>query len=407
MISPKAIAGRRSATILAAITIGYFVFSLRWALLPFPRELGIKLSRHRPPLQPFPKPPTLSGLIPPVALAPPATVLDPTDPSCDPFVSAFVALNRSKPIRTTFSSLHPDCKPANPSWFAQLKLSADAPIVALQNRTVLFVGDSVDRFLVDDVCRLLQGNLVLHPVTTYASSVSGAPTGAGGLPRTCQISGPSGRQNLTLASYFFYGYDVADLWRDKKATWAPPANFPPRWAAFARAYGTLFRPGSLAGSRPDLVVANVGLWELARFDRLHERAHNGVAAPTTLPAEFVDAFVEDTVDFLARVRKLVGPQAAVRWRQMHTLWSAEGSYFTQAGKKHGRPRFSPVKVAALNAAAKEAVRRAGGVGWWPVGEMILPWPAEWWLRDAIHQSGTVGAVVWGGGVLEYLARTPR
>ncbi|KAI5844095.1 hypothetical protein BZA05DRAFT_320033, partial [Tricharina praecox] len=288
-----------------------------------------------------------------------------------------------------------------------LKLNTGGPIAALQNRTVLLVGDSVDRFLVDDMCHLLEGKLTIYPVSTYASSAPDHPTGAGGLPRTCQISGPSGLQNLTLASYFFYGYDSLDLWRDKTATWTSPANFAPRWTVFSRAYSTLFHPGSLAGTRPDLVIANVGLWELARFDRLHERAHAGSDAPVALDDGFVDAFVEGTVDFLARLRALVGPQPQIRWRQMHTLWSAEGSYFTEAGKKQDRQRFSPVKVAVLNVAAREAVNRAGKVGWWPVGEMVSPWPAAWWLRDSIHQSGTVGAVVWGGGVLEYLARTPR
>lgn len=314
----------------------------------------------------------------------------------------------------------------------------------------------MDRFVLHDICTKFNGTFGMHPMDSYLKTTE-EKKAVGGLPRSCLIDGPSGRQGLTLLSYFFYGYDEADMWRDKETTWTSPPNYSDRWDKFEyEAYPSVFGPdGLLAGTPagekgyPDLVIVNMGLWELARFDRLDEQIHEHqdpkkIVDPVTVDPAFVDEFIRLTVDFLGRVRKLVGDDARIRWRQMHTPTISSGPYFKdKSGKqKKSRGRFTPVKVKVLNEAAsyacvvaseqeferrrldKDSARPRGRWGrWrteeeedaaedgsvtvWPIGDLIAPWPTNQWLRDDIHPTEGTGMAAWGGGLFEYLARTPK
>jgi len=303
----------------------------------------------------------------------------------------------------------------------------------------------------------------MHPNDSYKKTVNDTVVKAHhALPRSCFIDGPSGRQGLVLMSYFFYGYDENDMWRDKVSTWSEPPRFKDRWEMFEfEAYPSIFgEEGVLAGRYgPDLVVVNMGFWELARFDRLDEQQQfregvdeRDLVDPVTVGEEFVKEFIGKTVEVLGRVRRLVGGTARIRWRQMHTPTISTGPYFIDYNtgtKKKSRGRFTPVKIKVLNEAAEWACevasgneverrrRERGGKGhwesrkgsWWrrvgeeevqdeggdedgritvwPVGELMAPWPTGQWLRDDIHPTDSAGVMVWGGGVFEYLARTPE
>ncbi|KAF8461007.1 hypothetical protein BDZ91DRAFT_384016 [Kalaharituber pfeilii] len=392
---------------------------------------------------------------PPVSLLErPGKEAFPTDPDCDPFnEQGHLHLNKSSPLSSYFVSYSPTCKPTTPLWLTQLAALTkdDEPILELKDRSILFIGDSVDRLLVIDFCNFLNGTYTIHPVNTYRGESPEARTKRpnGALPRLCRVDGPSGRQNLTLSNYFFYGFDEEDMWMDKKSTYTVPAPYTDRWQAFTAAYETLYGPGGVFNGTmaPDLVFVNMGLWELARFDRIDEQSHRNdprgspePEEPLTVTKEFVDEFVHKTVDHLVRVRKLVGDKARIRWRQMHTPIISSGPYFKDANgnTQKSRARFGAVKVKILNEAAEYAVRIAsekeamrrwresktgkrmwsvgrkdgkktddGSIGIFPVGELMAPWPAGDWLRDDIHQTNGTGLAVWMGGVLEYLVRTPR
>lgn len=300
----------------------------------------------------------------------------------------------------------------------------------------------------------------MHPNDSYKKSINETVIKAHhALPRSCVIDGPSGRQGLVLMSYFFYGFDEEDMWRDKVSTWSEPPKFKDRWEMFeVEAYPSIFgEEGVLAGrDGPDLVIVNMGFWELARFDRLDEQRQfrEGVDErelidPVTVTEEFVGEFIDKTVEVLGRVRRLVGDKARIRWRQMHTPKISTGPYFVDHNtgtKKKSRGRFTPVKIKVLNEATEWACEvasereverrrreRGGREQWesswwgrvrkeegleeeeeedgritvWPVGELVAPWPTGQWLRDDIHPTESAGVMVWGSGVLEYLARTPK
>ena len=384
-------------------------------------------------------------------------------------------LNSSSSLDSFFTTFSPSCKPSVPNWISQLHslTQQDEPHAAFLDKSVLFIGDSVDRFLMKDICTMLGGNYTIHRIDSFLAEASDAHDAKpnGGTPRSCFIGGPSGRQALTMASFFFYGFDERDIWTDKTSTWSSPARYSERWTVFEQAYSTLYGPPEsipppspppdqdpespppdeqqplrsplfAPKTHPDLVIVNMGLWELARFDRIKEQSQNQITKldesppdPITLAPEFVNEYINLTIDFLARVRELLGPKPVLRWRQMHTPTISSGPYFKDPSgkKKKSRARFSPVKVRVLNEAAKYACQVAGErakaakgrwwgkrggqerkgmlddgrIGTYPVGDLVAPWPTRKWLRDDIHPTDRTGAVVWGSGIFEYLARVPR
>ncbi|RPB21420.1 hypothetical protein L211DRAFT_432991 [Terfezia boudieri ATCC MYA-4762] len=390
------------------------------------------------------------------------STLSPTDPNCDPFnLNTHLHYNKTYPLETHFTTYDHICEASHPLWVTQLweLESNDPPLEALKDKTVLFIGDSVDRFLLYDLCTFLNGTFSMHPIDSYKKTINDTVVKAHhALPRSCVIDGPSGKQGLVLMNYFFYGFDENDMWRDKVSTWSEPPRFKDRWEMFEfEAYPSIFgEEGILAGrDGPDLVIVNMGFWELARFDRLDEQRQfrEGVddeelVDPVTVNEGFVEEFIGKTVEFLGRLRRLVGGDARIRWRQMHTPSISTGPYFIDHNtgtKKKSRGRFTPVKIRVLNEAAEwacevasgnEAERKRrersesgqwekGGESWWrkveeeevqevqedgritvwPVGDLMAPWPTRQWLRDDVHPTESAGVMVWGGGVFEYLART--
>jgi len=307
-------------------------------------------------------------------------------------------------LSTHFTSYDPTCQPASPSYIQQILSSAtnSTPIPNLQHKEVLILGDSIDRNIVIDLCALLGTPATIHPLHTYREAVDSK---IGGFPRSCTIP----HLNLTLANYFFYGYDETDMWTDKSNTYTPPGEFSKRWSLFTQAIKTL-----PSGGRPSLVMVNIGLWELARFDRTLEWA--GKEDPVELDDAFCAEYRNHTVSFLDSVRRTVGNETRIRWREMHTPGISDGNFFVDP-KKGGkaRARFSAVKINQLNAEAETALQihseREGNnrmgeteVRMWPIGRLIRPWPTGLWIRDDVHPTDKVGAVIWGEGVLEYVAR---
>jgi hypothetical protein len=335
--------------------------------------------------------------------------------TCNPYSgSIYLHLNNTKPLESTFASFS-SCQPTQPPWLNQLILTkpiapgsigrGSPPIQELTNKTLLLIGDSVDRFLVTDLCSLIGGVLTIHPINSFSLPASDEEKDNKGLPRSCFLES----HNLTLANYFFYGYDEWDIWRDKMGTWSAPGTFEKRWEELKKAYKTLPK-------EPEVVTVNFGLWELARFDKLKESAED----PQEVDQGFVEEYISSTEGLLRRVRELAGNKARVVWRQMHTPKIEDGSYWVdkKTGKGGNRKRFAARKVRVLNLAAGEVVARVNErererkskgnkIDWWQVGDLMAPYPHGWWLRDDIHPNPTMGAVVWGGGVLEFLARTPR
>jgi hypothetical protein len=172
-------------------------------------------------------------------------------------------------------------------------------------------------------------------------------------------------------------------------------------------------------------MANQGLWELARFDRQLERAGFDDPDPPVVAVDFINEYTTKTIDFLASLRELVGDATRIRWRQMHTPTVSNGPYFVDpAGeKKKNRDRFHALKIRQMNEVAREIMMQvteaefsrrggrrvdgeSGSISVWPIGDIVSPWPTELWLADDIHPSSKIGGMVWGDGVLEYLARSP-
>ncbi|KAL7276462.1 hypothetical protein RUND412_000524 [Rhizina undulata] len=334
---------------------------------------------------------------------------------CEPYaMPGHLYINQTSYGDTYFESFTPLCQPAQNSWIKRILLKE--PIPELQNKEFLTVGDSVDRYLVMDLCTLLDAPLKVHPLHSFTETTEDQN---GGLPRSCYVE----HLNLTMANWFFYGYDEEDMWTDKSNTYTPPGEYHSRWDLFSKAIKTLPSNG-----HPSLIITNQGLWELARYDRLLERAGSDDPDPPIVSNEFITTYMDQTLNFLSQLRTLVGDSTRIRWRQMHTPTISSGPFFkTKDGEtKKSRARFHPVKIRQMNEVAKEVIRRAsvaendrrkkggvevrgesGRITMWPIGDIISWWPTGLWLRDDIHPTPSLGAFIWGEGALEYLARTPR
>ncbi|BFZ62480.1 hypothetical protein YB2330_003574 [Saitoella coloradoensis] len=300
------------------------------------------------------------------------------------------------------------------------RIRAREPIPELQDKTLLLLGDSVDRFTVVDFCSQYVGkNASAHPLDSFTGIVSQILPNMGGYSRSCYLD----YLNLKVAWSFFYGFDETDMWQDKKSAYTAPGQFSERWRLSLEALKTI--------PTPNLVMVNAGFWELARFDRLYERAYKSEPDPPTVSTEFLNEYIGLTTQWLADVRKAVGSSPRIRWRQTHYPGKATGSYFTIAGeKKKPRARFHEVKIRALNAAAGVAVQQAseaelrsriswpekpglgelqddGSITIWPIGDIMSGWDTKLWVRDEIHQTADVGSFVFGESLMEYLARSPR
>jgi hypothetical protein len=145
--------------------------------------------------------------------------------SCDPYLEpGHLHINNKSVSKTYYESFNPNCVPGPGSWIERVKSSAESgfPIPELQNKELLNIGDSVDRTVIMRLCNHLGVHTNVHPLHTFQETTEETN---GGLARSCYIP----HLNLTLANWFFYGYDETDMWTDKKNTYQAPGEYSRRY----------------------------------------------------------------------------------------------------------------------------------------------------------------------------------
>ncbi|KAF1988608.1 hypothetical protein K402DRAFT_452815 [Aulographum hederae CBS 113979] len=330
----------------------------------------------------------------------------PDDPTCDPWSSpSHLYLNTTHPLSSRLHTYNPSCQPASPPWISQIQstLQTKTPIPALANKEVLLVGDSVDRRILFDLCNATLG-LPFQSRSLYNFSEPNT-NATGGVPHTCSIP----QLNLTLSNFFFYGFDETDMFKGL-GPYCPPGRFTERFELLKRTLKTL-----PSGGTPDLVVVNVGLWELLRHHVLAERTD--AVDPLDLHEDFQREFLDNAVKFLREIREAIGPKPRIRFRENHTPSpspnAGDENFITDEKVANGkkRVRYTSVRMGTLNALIEEAVRRANeegmDVGMWFVGRAMRVWPPKMWVEDDCHPKKGILAGVWGEGLLEMVARAPR
>lgn len=193
----------------------------------------------------------------------------------------------------------------------------------LRNRTVLIVGDAVDRMMVADLCNMLgQRSVSVDASHLWGSALKSVPGGFGHdasnalLADYCYV--PS--YDALFTSFYHYGADTSDIWRSQ-SQYFPPGPFEARTASLLKPYleamsSPKFVPNLPPARRstPDLVVFSSSLWDLAMWAM--KDASKGVQPTSDLSATVLAWWRGRMVDMIENLRTYVG-SAPIVWRSAH------------------------------------------------------------------------------------------
>lgn len=288
----------------------------------------------------------------------------------------------------------------------------------LQNRTVLLVGDAVDRTMIQSLCSLLGhdsvsvdanhiwGDALKHVPSAHTSSADHKSSDAL-LADYCYEP----VHDTLFTSFYHYGADTDDLWRKQEA-YSPPSLFEHRMTDLLGPYlKALSTPHTTAASRslpptrhgmPDLVLFSSNFWDLAVWAQ--EDASNGVAVDSDLSSTRVLWWRSRMVDMIDALRAQVGPHARIAWRSAHLPpASASGTveWFIQTLRlrpsgmsSQGHRLLSPNRIVQLNNARDSMLP--------PRGQDSIPGQRSHvlWTKN---QQPVLGNVPFGGVTLGEIA----
>ena len=184
------------------------IFPLIFALLVLGTTANVFLD-HRPP------PPLTSFAT--TCLS--NTSLPMGTPTCSPhLLPGHLFLDPINPQNTRYHTYSACCR-ANPTpWVTRVlsALESNTPIPELQNKEIVAVGDSVDRAVLVATCKFFGAEIRYSHISNASNILTEGYVN--GSPRVCTIP----KLNLTLASYFMYGFDEDVLWLKHPAVSAPP-----------------------------------------------------------------------------------------------------------------------------------------------------------------------------------------
>ena len=256
----------------------------------------------------------------------------------------------------------------------------------LQNRTVLLVGDAVDRTLLMQLCQLFGREVTgvdqAHP---WGESLRRVP--ASHMPSGSAHTNPSDVlladycyepvYDTLFTSFYHYGADTDDRWQ-RQASYFPPGRFEHRMSDLLRPYLDALVSGARPAGvnlppprarKPDLAVFSSSFWDLALWAQ--EDAKSSVSIETDLSSERVAWWRSRMEDMIDALREQLGVGSRIAWRSAHVpAESSPGSVeaFIQTMHRQspqpvpankGNPIFSVRRVSQLNAARRSMVPLTG------------------------------------------------
>lgn len=286
---------------------------------------------------------------------------------CDPYAQpGYFDYQHPLQYNITYISLNPDCQPLDPSPISALEEGRAFP--DLQDKTAVLIGDSVDRQNLELLCTHIGGDLTIADQSTHDKE---APGTSGGYPRLCHVK----KYNLTISNYFFYGFDQESLWTDKDNVFLEPGDYLKRIDLAESAIKSLKR-------KVDIAFVNVGLWELARFDRLDH--NNKVPECMSLRSEYTKEYQTKLKDFLARIKKVL-PGTRLVYRECHYPSFDTGPFFSTADTINRKHKFHTYKIHQINQIARTLTKSAS-MEYWPIGTHVRDIPdGEFMLDDRKSQ----------------------
>ncbi|PKI85964.1 hypothetical protein MVES1_000392 [Malassezia vespertilionis] len=189
----------------------------------------------------------------------------------------------------------------------------------LANKTVLLVGDVVDRTLLESVCTMLgrsaepvtSGHVWGQSLNTYA--FGGHPPADTTLGHYCYEP----TYDILLSTFYHFGTDIHDIWR-QQPEYAPPTLFETRMSYLLKPYLEAMNspmpliPDMRRRTAPDMVIFSSSLWDLAMWAMEDER-ENRPAYSDLSPAR-LKLWRSRMVDMTESLRATVGRHVPIYWR---------------------------------------------------------------------------------------------
>jgi len=285
----------------------------------------------------------------------------------------------------------------------------------LSNKTILIIGDSVDRFAVDAMCNgIFRGDLSyrnLHKlpaeelplldrieweqVNSYIDEFSE--------PRRCELSPKTTNgklENVNIWSLMIYGVvSGADDWAHKDQT-REPRLWDGKLDLFAGA-------AHARGMQPDLILMNSLLWDLADFNLRDAKAE--VPGRALLSLEQVEEFRQKTMALLSKVHEY-WPSATKMYRKQHEGKSDAGTWYLHGldpmPKAIAREPYSYNKINQLNNVVDSLVSSTAGDGKAALHAFPIRHASQDFLqdfKDSVHP-GDTGRILYTQMLMYYLKK---
>lgn len=236
--------------------------------------------------------------------------------ACDPFLEpGLLSVDHNHTKGNFWTPFDSKCRRA--PHFLQDVLDRK-PLPWLKGRTVLLVGDAVERYNLEFFCELVNSTDIMTTPLRNLNSV----LRVGNIikepsdltrPKICRVE----EYDFEIISFFHYGMHDKDIWKDKQV-YAPPGLYERRipilWDLL---YNHDREPDIvlLASGIPSTVPpTDTGLWDLAGW--VKEDAYNNVPVSVSIEPERLERWIERAKKFVDTIEEDF-PDALLLWRTLH------------------------------------------------------------------------------------------
>ncbi|KAM0786895.1 hypothetical protein ACM66B_002319 [Microbotryomycetes sp. NB124-2] len=318
---------------------------------------------------------------------------DPTlDALCDPFNEpGFLHYDPDQPMQTKWIPYSPSCEPAR-DWLSLIANRQVDKLDFLVNKTILVLGDSVDRNGLEHLAVMLGLPRYCTPYDDF-NKKGFVPPGWDdrGIPWVIEIPWTG----TIFTNGFFYGLDDEENFR-AQPDWHPPGKAEDR-------VDQLFKPHSRQMPQPPSFISiHSGLWDLAFFGRQDKMKRMSTEIP--LNHDRVQWWQSRMKHLIEHVRK-TWPNTPIWMRKLHRvgpLGAHSSSDWRPGTPDDNQPVFSNfftnVRVHQIREMSEQVAKDAG-VPMFDFGEIWEGWQNH---QQMVHPLLYPGGPVYAQALLHHI-----
>ncbi|GAA6063029.1 hypothetical protein JCM10212_001008 [Sporobolomyces blumeae] len=321
------------------------------------------------------------------------TTLPQPEGLCDPFAEpGYLHVDDASPLSTRWIPFSDSCEPA-PDWIATIARRDVAHLAWLANRTVLVLGDSVDRNGLHHMAEMLGLPRYCVPYDDFANK-GHVPPGwdERGIPWVIEVP----FLNTYFTNGFFYGLDDEDNFR-QQPDWHPPGKAEDRIDQLFKVHA------SQLPHPPSFISIHSGLWDLAFFGRQDRVSHTSTEEPFTHGR--VEWWQRRMKDVLRHVNE-TWPGVPVWMRKLHRVGPVGGASYDWRHTGHADSGsqekfsnfFTNVRIHAIRE-MQDQVARDVGVPAFDFGELWEGWQSR---QQMVHPEKHPGGPVYVQALLHHM-----